>query len=147
MTGVSWEPGSSLPPQEYAVTRADLVRYAGASGDRNPIHWSDRVATSVGLPGVIAHGMFTMALAARAVQSWAGGPDRVREVGCKFTKPVVVPDDDTGVLVRVAGTVKGVEHGVATLTLEVTCGGEKVLGMPKALVDVEGSPGPEGGVG
>ena len=144
MTGVSWEPGTPLPAREYAVTRADLVRYAGASGDRNPIHWSDRVATAVGLPGVIAHGMYTMALAARAVQSWAGGPERVRELGCKFTKPVVVPDDDTGVVVRVAGTVKGVEDGAATLTLEVTCAGEKVLGMPKAVVDVEGSPGSEG---
>jgi len=144
---VSWEPGAALPAREYAVTRADLVRYAGASGDRNPIHWSDRVATSVGLPGVIAHGMYTMALASRAVQSWVGGPDRVRELGCKFTKPVVVPDDDTGVVVRIAGTVKGVEDGVATLTLEVTCGGEKVLGMPKAQVDVEGLPGPEAGVG
>ena len=144
---MSWEPGTALPTREYVVTRADLVRYTGASGDRNPIHWSDRVATSVGLPGVIAHGMYTMALAARAVQSWVGGPDRVRELGCKFTKPVVVPDDETGVLVRVAGTVKGLEDGVATLALEVTCGGEKVLGMPKAVVDVEASSGPEAGVG
>jgi acyl dehydratase len=134
---VSWEPGTTLPVREYAVTRADLVRYAGASGDRNPIHWSDRVATSVGLPGVIAHGMYTMALAARAVESWAGGPDRVRELGCKFTKPVVVPDDDTGVVVRVAGTVARVDGDVATLTLEVTCGGQKVLGMPKAVVAPE----------
>jgi acyl dehydratase len=144
---VSWEPGTTLPPREYAVTRADLVRYAGASGDRNPIHWSDRVATSVGLPGVIAHGMYTMALAARAVEDWAGGPGRVRELGCKFTKPVVVPDDDTGVLVRVAGTVKSVADGAATVSLEVTCGGEKVLGMPKALVDVGTPPGPENGSG
>jgi acyl dehydratase len=131
---VSWEPGTALPPQEYVVTRADLVRYAGASGDRNPIHWSDRVATSVGLPGVIAHGMFTMALTARAVEGWAGGPGAVRELGCKFTKPVVVPDDDTGVVVRVAGTVRSVEDGAATLTLEVTCGDQKVLGTPKAVV-------------
>ncbi len=141
MTAVTWEPGAALPVQEYAVTRADLVRYAGASGDRNPIHWSDRVATSVGLPGVIAHGMYTMALAARAVQSWAGGPERVRELGCKFTKPVVVPDDDTGVVVRVAGTVRAVEDGLATVALEVTCGGTKVLGVPKAIVDVAGGPG------
>ena len=63
----------------------------------------------MGLPGVIAHGMYTMALAARALDDWAGGPGRVRELGCKFTKPVVVPDDDTGVVVRVAGTVKAVE--------------------------------------
>ena len=138
---VRWEPGTALPAQEYAVTRADLVRYAGASGDRNPIHWSDRVATSVGLPGVIAHGMFTMALTARAVDTWAGGPGHVRELGCKFTKPVVVPDDDTGVVVRVAGTVKSVEDGAATLALEVTCGDQKVLGMPKAVVAVPGSEG------
>ena len=137
----SWQPGTPLPPQEYAVTRPDLVRYAGASGDRHPIHWSDRVATSVGLPGVIAHGMFTMALAARAVDAWAGAPGRVRELGCKFTKPVVVPDDDTGVVVRVAATVKAVSDGAATLALEVTCGDEKVLGMPKAVVDVRGSEG------
>ena len=134
-------PGETLPAQEYAVTRADLVRYAGASGDLNPIHWSDRVATSVGLPGVIAHGMYTMALAARALDEWADGPGRVVELGCKFTKPVVVPDDDTGVVVRVAGTVKEVADGRATITLEVTCGGEKVLGMPKAVVLAGGSHG------
>jgi acyl dehydratase len=127
-------PGETLPEQEYAVTRADLVRYAGASGDLNPIHWSDRVATGVGLPGVIAHGMFTMALAARALDEWAGGPGRVVELGGKFTKPVVVPDDDTGALVQVRGAVKEVAGGRATIALEVTCGGEKVLGMPKAVV-------------
>ena len=127
------EPGTELPTQRYAVRRADLVRYAGASGDFNPIHWSDRVATSVGLPGVIAHGMFTMALAARAVDGWADGGEVV-ELGCKFTNPVVVPDDDEGVEVEVAGTVKDVTDGLATITLQVTCGGQKVLGMPKAVV-------------
>src|SRR5215217_3222710 len=99
------EPGTELPTQRYPVRRVDLVRYAGASGDFNPIHWSDRVATSVGLPGVIAHGM--------------------------FTNPVVVPDDDEGVEVEVAGTVKDVTDGLATIALQVTCGGQKVLGMPK----------------
>ena len=127
------EPGTELPTQRYAVRRADLVRYAGASGDFNPIHWSDRVATSVGLPGVIAHGMFTMALAARAVAGWADGGEVV-ELGCKFTNPVVVPDDDEGVEVEVAGTVKGVADGLVTIALQVTCGGQKVLGMPKAVV-------------
>ena len=127
------EPGAELPTQRYAVRRADLIRYAGASGDFNPIHWSDRVATSVGLPGVIAHGMFTMALAARAVAGWADGGEVV-ELGCKFTNPVVVPDDDEGVEVEVAGTVKDVTDGLATITLQVTCGGQKVLGMPKAVV-------------
>jgi acyl dehydratase len=127
------EPGTELPTQRYPVRRVDLVRYAGASGDFNPIHWSDRVATSVGLPGVIAHGMFTMALAARAVDGWADGREVV-ELGCKFTNPVVVPDDDEGVEVEVAGTVKDVTDGLATIALQVTCGGQKVLGMPKAVV-------------
>jgi acyl dehydratase len=126
--------GDVLPEQTYTVTRADLVRYAGASGDRNPIHWSERVATSVGLPGVIAHGMFTMALAARALDTWAGGPGRVRELSCKFTKPVVVPDDDTGVEVRVGGTVKQVADSGVQVALEVRCGDEKVLGQPKAVL-------------
>jgi acyl dehydratase len=127
------EPGTELPMQRYPVRRVDLVRYAGASGDFNPIHWSDRVATSVGLPGVIAHGMFTMALAARAVDGWANGGEVV-ELGCKFTNPVVVPDDDEGVEVEVSGTVKDVTDGLATIALQVTCGGQKVLGMPKAVV-------------
>ncbi len=127
--------GQSLEARTYAVRRSDLVRYAGASGDFNSIHWSDRVATSVGLPGVIAHGMFTMALAARAVADWTDGAEVV-EFGCKFTNPVVVPDDDDGVEIVVAGTVKEVADGLATLALEVTSGGQKVLGMPKARVRV-----------
>jgi acyl dehydratase len=126
--------GDSFETRTYAVTRADLVRYAGASGDFNPIHWSERVATSVGLPGVIAHGMFTMALAARALDSWAGTPGRIRELGCKFTKPVVVPDDDQGVEVVVAGSVKDLTDDGIVVALEVTCGGEKVLGQPKAVL-------------
>jgi acyl dehydratase len=133
-TPASLQVGGQLPEQTYIVTRADLVRYAGASGDRNPIHWSDRVATSVGLPGVIAHGMYTLALAARALDTWAGAPGRVVELGCKFTKPVVVPDDDTGVEVVVRGTVKDVTEAGAHIALEVTCGGEKVLGMPRAVL-------------
>ena len=128
------EAGDTLPEQTYTVTRADLVRYAGASGDFNPIHWSDRVATSVGLPGVIAHGMYTLALAARALDTWAGGPGHVVELGAKFSKPVVVPDDDRGVDVVVRGTVKEVADDGVKVALEVTCNGEKVLGMPKAVL-------------
>ena len=127
-------PGDALEPQTYAVRRSDLVRYAGASGDFNPIHWSDRVATQVGLPGVIAHGMYTLALAARALDTWAGGPGRVRELGCKFTKPVVVPDDDTGVEVVVRGKVANVTDTGVQVSLEVTCEGQKVLGVPKAVL-------------
>lgn len=129
--------GDVLETRRYPVTRADLVRYAGASGDQNPIHWSDRVATAVGLPGVIAHGMVTLALAARAVAEWTDGAEVV-ELGAKFTNPVLVPDDDTGAVVEVGAVVKKVEDGRATLALEVTCGGQKVLGAPKAVVRVDG---------
>ena len=131
----SWEAGAQLPPRHYTVTRADLVRYAGASGDFNPIHWSDRVARSVGLPGVIAHGMYTLALAARALDDWAGTPGRVRELGAKFTNPVVVPDD-AGAVVSVGGTVADLSDGKASVTLEVTSAGAKVLGAPRAVVDL-----------
>ena len=120
----------TLPP----VTRLQLIKYAGASGDFNPIHTIDEAAERAGLKGVIAHGMYTMALAARAVDTWAGGPGRIREIGCKFTRAVVVPDDDEGVVVRVAGTVKEVTDDTVQVTLEVTCGGERVLGMPKAVL-------------
>ncbi|CUR57494.1 Acyl dehydratase [metagenome] len=129
----SLQAGDVLEPQTYAIRRSDLVRYAGASGDFNSIHWSDRVATSVGLPGVIAHGMYTMALAAKAVDLWSAGAEVV-EFGCKFTNPVVVPDDDRGVDLLVAGTVKSVADGLVTIALEVTCEGQKVLGMPKAVL-------------
>ena len=124
---------SVLAPQTFAVTRADLVRYAGASGDFNPIHWSDRVATAVGLPGVIAHGMYTMALAARAVAAWTDDAEVV-ELGGKFTNMVVVPDTDAGAVVEVAGRVTAAADGLVTIALEVTCEGQKVLGNPKAVV-------------
>jgi acyl dehydratase len=121
-----------LETRTFTVTRADLVRYAAASGDHNPIHQDEDVARSVGLPGVIAHGMYTMALAARAVGEWFPGAEVV-SLGCKFTNPVVVPAEG-GVEVEVAGTAKAPEDGLTTVVLTVTCGGEKVLGMPKAVV-------------
>src|SRR6202162_6278674 len=99
------ERGTDLPAGRYQVTRADLVRYAGASGDFNVIHWNERVAKSVGLPDVIAHGMLTMALAGRLVTEWAGDPAAVTEYGVRFSAPVVVPDDDRGATVEVTGNV------------------------------------------
>jgi acyl dehydratase len=126
--------GDELTAKSYMVTRGDLIRYAGASGDFNPIHWSDRVAMSVQLPGVIAHGMYTLALAGRAVTDWAGGPAAVESFGARFTKPVVVPDDDRGTDVEVAGAVKSVEDGRATIEVTVTNAGQKVLGMCRAVV-------------
>jgi acyl dehydratase len=126
--------GAELPPVEVRVTRADLVRYAGASGDLNPIHWSDRVATSVGLPGVIAHGMLTMALAGRLVTAWAGDPSAVRSCSVRFTRPVVVPDDDEGALVELSGKVTAVADGVATVAVTARFDGRTVLG--KAVAEV-----------
>jgi len=125
-------PDAALPQRTFTVTRADLVRYAAASGDHNPIHQDEAVATSVGLPGVIAHGMYTMALAARAVAEWFPGSEVV-SLGCKFTNPVVVPADG-GVEIEVGGEVKGTAEGLTTVALTVTCAGQKVLGMPKAVL-------------
>jgi acyl dehydratase len=119
---------SDPAPTTYAVTRADLVAYAAASGDPNPIHQDPEVARSVGLPDVIAHGMFTLALAARYVDELLGEPGRIAELGAKFTKPVVVPDDGTEV------TVAGTWRDERTLALTVTCRGETVLGNPVAVV-------------
>lgn len=124
-----------LPVKTFRVTRADLVRYAGASGDFNPIHWSDRIATEVGLPGVIAHGMFTMALVGRALTEWAGSPDAVVDFGVRFTRPVVVPDDNEGAEVEVRAVVKGVtEDGLTQLEITATSGGQKVLSQARATV-------------
>jgi acyl dehydratase len=133
------EKGTELPPLSLRVTRADLVRYAGASGDFNPIHWNDRVATSVGLPGVIAHGMLTMALAGRLVTQWTGDPAAVRSYGVRFTRPVVVSDDDEGALVELSGSVSAVtevEDGtrIATVAITARFDGKTVLGRAAAEV-------------
>jgi acyl dehydratase len=127
--------GHELPSQTFTIRRADLVRYAGAAGDFNVIHWNERVARSVGLPDVIAHGMYTMALAARVVTDWAGDPARVVEYGVRFTRPVPVPDDDEGATVEVAGTVAALlEDGRVRVDLTATHAGAKVLGRAQAVV-------------
>jgi acyl dehydratase len=129
------EVGAGLSAQTYVVTRASLVRYAGASLDFNPIHWSDRVAAEVGLPGVIAHGMFTMALVGRALTSWTGDPAAVVDLSVRFTRPVVVPDDDTGVEVTISGKVTAeTEEGHLKIDVTAISGGEKVLGAARAVV-------------
>jgi acyl dehydratase len=131
MTG--WQQGQELPAQTYLIGRADLAAYAAASGDENPIHLDDDFARSVGLPGIIAHGMYTMALAGRALATWTGRPDAVVEYGVRFTKPVVVPAD-TPAEVVVAGTVRSVSDGLVSVDLTVTSRGEKVLAMARATV-------------
>ncbi|MBO0869029.1 MAG: MaoC family dehydratase N-terminal domain-containing protein [Micromonosporaceae bacterium] len=127
--------GTEMPARTFTVTRADLVRYAGASGDFNPIHWSDRVATGVGLPGVIAHGMYTMALVGRAVTEWAGSADGVLDYSVRFTRPVVVPDTETGTDLTVTAVVRELTgDGHAVLDLTAVCAGEKVLSRARATV-------------
>ena len=127
--------GTELPEQVYRVTRADLVRYAGASGDFNPIHWSDRVAVGAGLPGVIAHGMLTMALTGRAVTDWTGDPGALVEYQVRFGRPVVVPDDDEGAELHVRGVVAALpDDDRVRVDLTVTSGGEKVLSLARAIV-------------
>jgi len=127
--------GAELPSRTFRITRADLVRYAGASGDFNPIHWNQRIATSVGLPDVIAHGMLTMALAGRALTDWLGDPAAIEEYGVRFAKPVVVPDDDAGAEVTVEGVVKReLDGGRLQCDLTARSGRDKVLGQARAIV-------------
>jgi acyl dehydratase len=134
MTLADVQVGQELPAQEFPVTRADLVRYAGASGDFNPIHWNERFATDVGLPDVIAHGMYTMAVAVRVVTDWTGDPGSVVEYGVRFTRPVVVPDPD-GAVLRVTGTVREIrEDGAVAVDLVATVGGATVLAKARAVV-------------
>ncbi|HWD04217.1 MAG TPA: MaoC family dehydratase [Amycolatopsis sp.] len=129
--------GDELPPLEVRVTREQLVRYAGAALDFNPIHWNERFAKEVGLPDVIAHGMLTMALAGRVVSDWLGDPARLLDFSARFTRPVVVPDDAEGALVQMTGKIGAIsEDGVARVDLAVKHGGKTVLGKPQALVRV-----------
>ncbi|TWF93762.1 acyl dehydratase [Saccharopolyspora dendranthemae] len=129
------EVGTEIPAQRYPLQRLTLVRYCGASGDFNTIHWNERIAKSAGLPDVIAHGMLTMAEAARLVTDWVGDPGAVEEYGVRFAKPVVVPDDDAGVEVEVAGQVtEKLDGNRAVVELSATSGGEEVLAQARAVV-------------
>jgi acyl dehydratase len=129
--------GTELPAQSFTLKRVDLVKYAGASGDFNVIHWNERVATDVGLPNVIAHGILTMAEAVRVVTDWCGDPGAVVEYSTRFTRPVPVPDDDSGATVDVTGSVIEIlDGGRVRVDLVVTCGGVKVLGMARAVVQL-----------
>ena len=129
------EVGTALPSTRFPITRLDLVRYAGASGDFNEIHWNERVAREVGLPDVIAHGNLTMALAGRVLTSWAGDPEALVEYGVRFTKPVVVPDDGVGATLLVEGVVKEkLEDGCVRVELTVTSEGVRVLGQARAVI-------------
>lgn len=129
------EVGTELPAASFPVTRATLVQYAGASGDFNPIHWNEKFAREVGLPDVIAHGMFTMAEAVRVVTDWAGDPAAVVEYGVRFTKPVVVPNDDEGAVIEVSAKVAAkLDDQRVRVDITATSAGQKVLGMSRAVV-------------
>ena len=129
------EPGTELEPKSYQITRLNLVQYAGASGDFNPIHWNERVATSVGLPNVIAHGMYTMAEAGRFASEWAGDPGAVVEFGVRFSSPVVVPDDGQGATIVIGGTVEEkLDGNKVVLALVARSNDTKVLTRARAVV-------------
>lgn len=127
--------GDQLPPLRMRVTRSDLIRYAGAALDFNPIHWNEKLAKEVGLPDVIAHGMLTMALGGRLVTDWLGDPGAVVEYGVRFTRPVVVPNDEDGALVELSGKV-GARREDGTLRVDITAvfDGKTVLGKAVAIV-------------
>ena len=133
--------GQDIGSVTVPLTRQDLVRYAGASGDFNPIHWNADFAESVGLPGVIAHGMFTMGAAVQLVTDWTGDPASVIDYQTRFTKPVVVVDTtaqpgEPGAVLEVRGTVGALDpdQSTARIDLTVTSGGQKVLVKAQAVV-------------
>jgi len=129
--------GDELPAIEVRVTREQLVRYAGASLDFNPIHWNEAFAKDVGLPDVIAHGMLTMALAGRVVTDWLGDPARLIDLSARFTRPVVVPNTPEGAVVEFSGKVGALnDDGTARIDLVAKFDGKTVLGKPQALVRV-----------
>ncbi len=129
------EVGTELPEQTFPVYRVNLVQYAGASGDFNVIHWNERLATMFGLPNVIAHGMFTMAEAGRVVSDWAGDPGAVLEYGVRFSRPVVVPDDDHGATLTVSGVVaEKLDGNRVVVELRATSAESSVLAGARAVV-------------
>ena len=129
------EVGQEIGRRTIAVERGTLVRYAGAGGDFNPIHYNDVVARGVGLPGVIAHGMFTMGAAIELVTDWAGDPGAVLEYGVRFTRPVPVPNPGEA-RIEVTGVIGALDPdaGTVRIDLAVEFEGAKVLGKVQAIV-------------
>ena len=130
------EVGSSLPPLTVRFTRERLVRYAGASTDFNPIHYSDHFAAKMALPGVIAHGMLTMGTALRVVTDWLGDEGTVKSYFVRFTKPVVVPDDEAGAEVTFSASVVAISGSLVTFAIDAFFNEQKVLGAARAEVDL-----------
>lgn len=131
------EVGLELPAKSFSITRETLVRYAGASGDFNIIHWNERFAREVGLPDVITHGMLTMGLAIQVVTDWLDDPSRLLEYGCRFTRPVVVPDDGAGATLEVSGKVTAIDGDRAVITLTAVSNEVTVLGKATATIRID----------
>ncbi|MQA84418.1 MAG: dehydratase [Streptosporangiales bacterium] len=130
------EVGAEIPAQTYPVQRLNLVMYAGASGDFNPIHWNERFAKAVGLPDVIAHGMYTMAEAGRLLTDWAGDPGAVVEYGVRFSAPVVVPDEE-GATIQVGGKVEEkLGDGKVAVAITAKAGDATILTRARAVVQL-----------
>jgi acyl dehydratase len=130
------QPGTVLGSLTVRLTREQLVRYAGAAGDFNPIHYSDHFATALGLPGVVAHGMLTMGTALRVVTDWVGDPAAITSYAARFTRPVVVPDNAEGAELTCTATVVATDGGMLSVAIEAVCDGSKVLGAARAEVDL-----------
>ncbi len=127
--------GEEMPERIIHLTRADLVNYAGVSGDLNPIHWDDEIAKQVGLDTAIAHGMLTMGLGGGYVTEWVGDPGAVTEYNVRFTAIVPVPNDGVGAEIELKGRVKSAdpENKTVTLALTATTGGKKIFGRAIAI--------------
>jgi acyl dehydratase len=131
------EVGQEIPAVDYGVRRLNLVMYAGASGDFNQIHWNERFAKAVGLPDVIAHGMFTMAQGGRFVTDWAGDPGAVVDYGVRFSSMVVVPDDDQGATITISGVVEEkLQDRRVVVALTAKSGDARVLSKARAVVQL-----------
>ena len=127
--------GDVVAQRRVRVERVNLVMYAGASGDFNPIHWNEGVARAVGLPDVIAHGMYTQAQLGRLLTDWLGDPGLILNFSVRFSSPVVVPDDG-GAHVELPARIAAVEGGVATVELSAVCDGAEVVTHATATVRV-----------
>ncbi len=131
---MSFEVGFELPAKEFKITRADLIKYAGASLDFNVIHWNERIAKSVGLPNVIAHGMLTMGKAIQIVTDWVDNPAKVIDYQVRFAAPVVVPDDDLGATLEISAKITENLGDKIKIDIQARSEGAKVLGKAVAIV-------------
>jgi len=129
--------GNVLPERSFEITRADLKRYADASGDQNPIHQDEAFAVSVGLPNLIAHGMYTMALAGKFITDWAGDITALQEFGVRFTKPVIVAADTPAVVIFSGSVTEVLSHNSVKVEIQAMSAGVKVLGQARAIVSCD----------